>query len=130
MNRCDGLLHEAASSRLTLSRATSARKPARAVLNFGHTVGHAIEAVAGYDGPYQHGEAVAIGMVAESQLAYRLGWIGVEIPDRLKARPNRFGLPTGFRAGSGSTDRRDESRQEKPGRASPIRFAAGSERLS
>src|SRR6185312_10445244 len=32
----------------------------RAVLNFGHTIGHAIEAVAGYDGPYQHGEAVAV----------------------------------------------------------------------
>src|SRR5208337_3461250 len=35
----------------------------RAVLNFGHTVGHAIEVVAGYDGAFQHGEAVAAGMV-------------------------------------------------------------------
>ena len=45
------------------------------MLNFGHTVAHAIEAVAGYDGRFQHGEAVAVGMVAESRLAERLGWI-------------------------------------------------------
>ncbi len=57
----------------------------RAVLNFGHTIGHAIEAVAGYDGPYQHGEAVAVGMVAESRLAERLGWIGHDVVDRAGA---------------------------------------------
>ncbi len=66
----------------------------RAVLNFGHTIGHAIEAVAGYDGPFQHGEAVAVGMAAESRLAQRLGWIGPEISDRLVRLLVRFGLPT------------------------------------
>lgn len=66
----------------------------RAVLNFGHTVGHAIEAVAGYDGPYQHGEAVAVGMVAECRLAERLGWVGPELTGRLVALLERFGLPT------------------------------------
>ncbi len=45
----------------------------RAVLNFGHTIGHAIEAVAGYGGAFQHGEAVAVGMVAEARIAERLG---------------------------------------------------------
>jgi 3-dehydroquinate synthase len=66
----------------------------RAVLNFGHTIGHAIEAVAGYDGPYQHGEAVAVGMVAEARLAQRLGWIGTDAVDRLVHLLMRFGLPT------------------------------------
>ena len=66
----------------------------RAVLNFGHTIGHAIEAVAGYDGPYQHGEAVAVGMVAESLLAHRMGWIGADVHDRLVALLTRFRLPT------------------------------------
>ena len=66
----------------------------RAVLNFGHTIGHAIEAVAGYDGPFQHGEAVAVGMAAESRLAQRIGWIGPEISDRLVRLLVRFGLPT------------------------------------
>ena len=68
----------------------------RAVLNFGHTIGHAIEAVAGYEGTFQfhHGEAVAAGMVAESRLAHRLGWIGPEVVERLAGLLERFGLPT------------------------------------
>jgi 3-dehydroquinate synthase len=66
----------------------------RAVLNFGHTIGHAIEAVAGYDGPYQHGEAVAVGMVAEARLAERLGWIGPEVVGRIEGLLERLGLPT------------------------------------
>ena len=67
----------------------------RAILNFGHTIGHAIEAVAGYDGPYKHGEAVAVGMVAESRLAERLGWIEKgDVTDRLVRLLERFGLPT------------------------------------
>src|SRR5206468_11576300 len=44
----------------------------RAVLNFGHTIGHAIESVAGYGGEFSHGEAVSVGMVAECRLAERL----------------------------------------------------------
>jgi 3-dehydroquinate synthase len=66
----------------------------RAILNFGHTIGHAIEAVAGYDGPFRHGEAVAIGMVAEARLAVRLGWIGTDAVERLVGLLERFGLPT------------------------------------
>jgi 3-dehydroquinate synthase len=66
----------------------------RAVLNFGHTIGHAIEAVAGYGGPYQHGEAIAVGMIAESRLANRLGWTGPDLVDRLMGVLTCFGLPT------------------------------------
>ena len=66
----------------------------RAVLNFGHTVGHAIEAVAGYGGGFQHGEAVAVGMVVEARIAERIGWIGADVTARLVALLERFGLPT------------------------------------
>lgn len=66
----------------------------RAVLNFGHTVGHAIEAVAGYGGAFQHGEAVAVGMVVESRIAEGMGWIGPDVTERLIAILDRFGLPT------------------------------------
>jgi 3-dehydroquinate synthase len=66
----------------------------RAVLNFGHTIGHAIEARAGYGSDWQHGEAVAAGMAAESLLAERLGWIGAETTGRLVALLRRLGLPT------------------------------------
>jgi 3-dehydroquinate synthase len=66
----------------------------RAILNFGHTIAHAIEAVAGYDGAYRHGEAVAVGMVAETRIAERLGWIGRDVVDRLIHLLERFELPT------------------------------------
>jgi 3-dehydroquinate synthase len=65
----------------------------RAILNFGHTIAHAIEAVAGYDGPFRHGEAVAVGMVAESRLAERLGWASSDDVDRQVKLLERFGLP-------------------------------------
>jgi 3-dehydroquinate synthase len=66
----------------------------RAILNFGHTIGHAVEAVAGYGGAIQHGEAVAIGMAAEARLAERLGWIEPGTTARLIALIERFGLPS------------------------------------
>jgi 3-dehydroquinate synthase len=65
----------------------------RAILNFGHTIAHAIEAVAGYDGPFHHGEAVAIGMVAESRLAQHLGWITGEVVERQVRLLTELGLP-------------------------------------
>lgn len=66
----------------------------RAVLNFGHTVGHAIESVAGYDGAFRHGEAVAVGMVAEARLAERIGWFSAPLTAAVVALLERFGLPT------------------------------------
>jgi 3-dehydroquinate synthase len=54
----------------------------RALLNLGHTFGHAIEQVAGY-GTYLHGEAVAIGLAAATRLSVRLGLIGREAAARL-----------------------------------------------
>ena len=65
----------------------------RAVLNFGHTIGHAIEAVSSYGGAFQHGEAVAAGMVLEARLAERLGWIDAGVTRRIEALLGRFGLP-------------------------------------
>jgi 3-dehydroquinate synthase len=65
----------------------------RAILNFGHTVGHAVEAIAGY-GQVLHGEAVAIGMVAEGQLAVRRGLWSAEELGRLERLLGALGLPT------------------------------------
>jgi 3-dehydroquinate synthase len=65
----------------------------RSILNFGHTVGHAVEAAAGYQGP-NHGEAVAMGMVVASSMAVRRGICPVEALDRLKRLLQAFGLPT------------------------------------
>ena len=64
----------------------------RAILNFGHTFGHAIETAQGY-GEWLHGEAVAAGMVLALQLSVRRGWVpGTELAD-LKALLQSLHLP-------------------------------------
>jgi len=65
---------------------------ARALLNFGHTFGHAIESATGY-GTWLHGEAVAIGMALAARLSVRLGRIAQADADRLVALLERLGLP-------------------------------------
>jgi 3-dehydroquinate synthase len=65
----------------------------RAILNFGHTFGHAIEAGLGY-GKWLHGEAVGCGMVMAAQLSQRLGLVDVAFVARLTALIKKAGLPT------------------------------------
>jgi 3-dehydroquinate synthase len=64
----------------------------RAMLNYGHTFAHAIEAVAGL-GELLHGEAVAIGMLMASCLAERLGLVDAEVTARQRELLGRLGLP-------------------------------------
>lgn len=66
----------------------------RALLNFGHTIGHALETVTGY-GEWLHGEAVAIGMVGEALLAVRLGY-PEEVYRTTRRIVEKFGLPVAF----------------------------------
>ena len=66
---------------------------ARALLNLGHTFGHAIEAAAGY-GVWLHGEAVAAGMVMAADLSSRLGWLDPAAARRVRAViEDDFGMP-------------------------------------
>jgi 3-dehydroquinate synthase len=65
----------------------------RALLNFGHTFGHAIEAGAGY-GSWLHGEAIAAGMAMAAELSLGLNLIGKTEVDRVKRLIERAGLPT------------------------------------
>jgi 3-dehydroquinate synthase len=64
----------------------------RAILNFGHTFGHAIEAGAGY-GQWLHGEAVGAGMVMASDLSCRLGLIDAGVVTRIRESVAAAGLP-------------------------------------
>ncbi|HSS63242.1 MAG TPA: 3-dehydroquinate synthase [Gammaproteobacteria bacterium] len=66
---------------------------ARALLNFGHTFGHAIETGLGY-GTWLHGEAVAAGMCLAASLSARLGFISTEDAGRVEKLLERAGLPT------------------------------------
>jgi 3-dehydroquinate synthase len=65
----------------------------RAVLNFGHTVGHALEALTDYK-ELLHGEAVAIGMVAAARVSHGLGRCTADVVDRIARLLGQAGLPT------------------------------------
>jgi shikimate kinase/3-dehydroquinate synthase len=67
-------------------------KGRRAVLNFGHTIGHAVEAVSGFQ--VRHGEAVSIGMAAETRLAERIGMAGAGLAEEVTGLLEATGLPT------------------------------------
>ncbi len=63
----------------------------RAVLNLGHTTGHALERLSGYE--MRHGEAVSIGMVAAAHIAVKLGKADAALPGRMEAILAAWGLP-------------------------------------
>ena len=64
----------------------------RAILNYGHTLGHAIEAVSGYRG-ILHGEAISAGMMAAAEIGRRIGITPAHIGERQRALFGRYGLP-------------------------------------
>jgi 3-dehydroquinate synthase len=64
----------------------------RAILNFGHTFGHAIESATNYE-TYLHGEAVGLGMLIATDLSHRLGLIGADAEHRVRDILARAGLP-------------------------------------
>jgi 3-dehydroquinate synthase len=68
----------------------------RAILNFGHTIGHAIEAISGY-GKYLHGEAIAIGQVAAAKLSVRAAGLPAAEAARIETLLARAGLPVSIK---------------------------------
>ncbi len=70
----------------------------RALLNFGHTFGHALEAETGFSSRLLHGEAVALGMVLAFDFAARLGLAGAADGERVRRHFAATGLPTGLAA--------------------------------
>ncbi|WP_369937144.1 3-dehydroquinate synthase [Xanthomonas tesorieronis] len=78
-------------------------KGERALLNLGHTFGHAIETEQGYGAPgnanLNHGEAVAVGMVLAAELSAQLGMATAQDSERLRALLTDYGLPTALPAG-------------------------------
>lgn len=68
------------------------RRNIRTILNFGHTMGHAIEAASGFRG-YNHGEAIAIGMLAATYISKKMGFINEALYERIKNLIKSIGLP-------------------------------------
>src|SRR5262249_7807447 len=93
----------------------------RAVLNFGHTVGHAIEALTEYR-ELLHGEAVAIGMVAAARLSPALGRCPATARGRLALLLKRAGLPTGIPRGPSPAALALAMQADKKSAAGRIRF--------
>ena len=96
----------------------------RAILNFGHTFGHAIEAGMGY-GVWLHGEAVGCGMVMAAQLSCDLGLVDAAFVQRLRTVIQRAGLPVvGPRLNADDNAGRylDLIRVDKKAQAGEIRF--------
>jgi 3-dehydroquinate synthase len=67
----------------------------REILNYGHTIGHAVESVTGYT-RFSHGEAVSIGMVAAAKMATAMELISPEVEARQNALLKSTGLPIGL----------------------------------
>jgi 3-dehydroquinate synthase len=93
----------------------------RALLNLGHTFGHALERVAGY-GAYLHGEAVAVGLSAAARLSSRLGLIDDPAVARVEGTLSAHGLPTRLRSPLGVQDLMAAMARDKKTRAGLPRF--------
>ena len=93
----------------------------RALLNLGHTFGHAIEAEMGY-GVWLHGEAVSAGMVQAAQVAEGRGWLTNEEIDRIKDLLSFFDLPVQGPDSMSLADYLPHMRKDKKVQADTIRF--------
>jgi 3-dehydroquinate synthase len=93
----------------------------RAILNAGHTVAHAIERATGYEVP--HGEAVALGLIAECELAFRLGLAAPALRERVEALLARLGLPVRLPRPVSPDALLAAMASDKKNRAARLRFA-------
>jgi 3-dehydroquinate synthase len=85
------LVHRSVQIKADIVSADERESGRRAILNAGHTVAHALEQVSGYRLP--HGEAVALGLVAECDIAERMGMAPLGVRDRVAALLECLGLP-------------------------------------
>ncbi|MFC4786173.1 3-dehydroquinate synthase [Nocardioides sp. MAHUQ-72] len=93
--------------------------PGREALNYGHTMGHAIERAEGYS--VRHGEAVAMGCVYVAELARRAGTLSGEVADRHHTAFAHVGLPTTY-SGASFEELHAAMKVDKKSRGSQLRF--------
>jgi 3-dehydroquinate synthase len=88
----DYLIYQSVSNKAEIVAEDEMEAGNRALLNFGHSFGHALEAETGYS-EFLHGEAVAIGMVTAAWLSESRGFCSPDTTERLASLLTRFGLP-------------------------------------
>jgi 3-dehydroquinate synthase len=93
----------------------------RSVLNFGHTIGHALEALTGYE-KFLHGEAVAIGMAQAALISQHQGVCDSESLTRIHHLIRRFGLPTDVPLGIGPDELTKKMEVDKKSSGGKIKF--------
>lgn len=93
----------------------------RKTLNFGHTIGHAIESLSGYT--RLHGECVALGMIVESRIASRIGVGNSEITDTLIELLQRAGLPVALPAEFAAAEILAATRLDKKARDGVVEYS-------
>ncbi len=92
----------------------------RMLLNFGHTIGHALEAACGF--ALRHGECVALGMLAECRLSASRGMLDARVVQRLQSVLTQFGLPTRMEQTVDMAAILTYLRQDKKARDGSLRF--------
>lgn len=97
------------------------RSNTRALLNFGHTVGHAIENVAGY-GELLHGEAISIGLAAALVISQKKSGLSAQDADRIRTKLSSFGLPLTLPAHLGTDALLSAAAKDKKFSGGKIRF--------
>jgi 3-dehydroquinate synthase len=115
------LVRRAAAVKVRVIEADPYEQGLREVLNFGHTLGHALEKASGYR--LRHGEAVAIGMVIETRIAERLGLAANGLSEQLGQVLQRIGLPVQPPPGLAVEDLRAALQVDKKRRRGELRFS-------
>lgn len=117
------LIERSVAIKATVVAADPTERGERAILNFGHTLGHAIEAASGFS--LRHGEAIAIGMVLEARLGEQLGVTAAGMAARLEALLTAAGLPT--RTDLPAADLVARTRTDKKNAGGRVRYALPSD---
>lgn len=94
VKRCAGI------KAVIVSKDEREKRSIRTVLNYGHTIGHAIEAAQGYSGAYSHGEAIGLGMIAAARISRKLKMLSAKDLSRIEALIGDFNLPVRLKKAS------------------------------
>jgi len=117
----DHIVHRAMGVKVKIIQEDPFEQGVREALNLGHTIGHAVELVSGFE--IRHGEAVSIGMIAEARLAERLTVAEPGLSDAMMDTLTRLGLPVEIPAGLPRDEIIRAMKMDKKKAAGVVRFA-------